>query len=106
MADRYVRHAPPAPLTVTATAAATGGQITVTDTARAGSTVVISAGEATGSGDTTAVVSAGVGQDGHFRAASASRELWRHARSNVLVVNPDAPDGVPAEDLWRELAND
>jgi MFS transporter, ACDE family, multidrug resistance protein len=37
---------------------------------------------------------------------SASRELWRHARSNVLVVNPDAPNGVPAEDLWRELAND
>ena len=35
---------------------------------------------------------------------SATRELWRHARSNVLVVNPDAPDGVPAEDLWRELA--
>ena len=22
---------------------------------------------------------------------SARRELWRHARSNVLVVNPDAP---------------
>jgi MFS transporter, ACDE family, multidrug resistance protein len=37
---------------------------------------------------------------------SASRELWRHAHSNVLVVNPDAPDGVPAEDLWRELAKD
>jgi MFS transporter, ACDE family, multidrug resistance protein len=37
---------------------------------------------------------------------SASRELWRHARSNVLVVNPDAPAGVPAEDLWRELAKD
>jgi nucleotide-binding universal stress UspA family protein len=37
---------------------------------------------------------------------SASRELWRHARSNVLVVNPDAPDGVRAEDLWRELAKD
>jgi MFS transporter, ACDE family, multidrug resistance protein len=37
---------------------------------------------------------------------SASRELWRHARSNVLVVNPDAPGGVPAEDLWRELAKD
>jgi ACDE family multidrug resistance protein len=37
---------------------------------------------------------------------SASHELWRHARSNVLVVNPDAPVGVPAEDLWRELAND
>ena len=27
----------------------------------------------------------------------ASRELWRHARSNVLVVNPDAP-GAP--DDW------
>jgi MFS transporter, ACDE family, multidrug resistance protein len=23
--------------------------------------------------------------------ASASRELWRHARSNILVINPDAP---------------
>jgi hypothetical protein len=22
---------------------------------------------------------------------SASRELWRHTRSNVLIVNPDAP---------------
>jgi MFS transporter, ACDE family, multidrug resistance protein len=32
---------------------------------------------------------------------SASRELWRHARSNVLVVNPDAPgtrDGRPDTD--------
>jgi len=37
---------------------------------------------------------------------SASHELARHARSNVLVVNPDAPAGVPAEDLWRELAKD
>jgi hypothetical protein len=23
--------------------------------------------------------------------ASASRELWRHARSNVLIMNPAAP---------------
>jgi nucleotide-binding universal stress UspA family protein len=37
---------------------------------------------------------------------SASHELARHARSNVLVVNPDAPAGVPAEDLWREPAKD
>jgi MFS family permease len=28
---------------------------------------------------------------------SASRELWRHARSNLLVVNPDAPD---LRDRW------
>jgi MFS transporter, ACDE family, multidrug resistance protein len=27
---------------------------------------------------------------------SASRELWRHARSNILVVNPDAPGPVAA----------
>jgi MFS family permease len=27
---------------------------------------------------------------------SASRELWRHARSNILVVNPDAPGPVVA----------
>ena len=26
---------------------------------------------------------------------SASRELWRHTRSNVLIVNPDAP-GTPS----------
>jgi hypothetical protein len=37
---------------------------------------------------------------------SATRGLSRLARSNVLVVNPDAPAGVPAEDLWGELAND
>ena len=23
--------------------------------------------------------------------ASASRELWRHARSNILIINPAAP---------------
>jgi MFS transporter, ACDE family, multidrug resistance protein len=38
--------------------------------------------------------------------ASASRELWRHARSNVLVVNPDAPGTAVAADSWRELAKD
>jgi ACDE family multidrug resistance protein len=37
---------------------------------------------------------------------SATRGLTRLARSNVLVVNPDAPAGVPAEDLWGELAKD
>jgi len=38
--------------------------------------------------------------------SSASHELARHTRSNVLVVNPEAPAGVPAEDLWREPAKD
>jgi len=37
---------------------------------------------------------------------SASRELWRHARSNVLVVNRRAGPEYPAEDLCRELAKD
>ena len=37
---------------------------------------------------------------------SATRGLSRLARSNVLVVNPDAQTGVPAEDLWGELAKD
>ena len=54
VADRYVRHAPPASLPVTVTATAAGGQITVSGTARAGSTVVISAGQPTASSDTTA----------------------------------------------------
>ena len=37
---------------------------------------------------------------------SATRGLSRLARSNVLVVNPDAPAGVPAGELWGELAKD
>jgi MFS transporter, ACDE family, multidrug resistance protein len=28
--------------------------------------------------------------------ASASRELWRHAHANILIVNPDAPPGADA----------
>jgi MFS transporter, ACDE family, multidrug resistance protein len=36
---------------------------------------------------------------------SASRELWRHARSNILVVNPDAPGIRAAADDWSELAS-
>jgi MFS family permease len=35
---------------------------------------------------------------------SASRELWRHARSNILIVNPDAPGTLAAADSWTELA--
>ena len=33
---------------------------------------------------------------------SASRELWRHARSNVLIVNPDAP-GTSVRSVDAEL---
>ena len=36
---------------------------------------------------------------------SASQELWRHARSNILIVNPDAPGTLPAADEWSELAS-
>jgi MFS transporter, ACDE family, multidrug resistance protein len=36
---------------------------------------------------------------------SASRELWRHARSNVLIVNPDAPGTLAAADEWSGLAS-
>jgi K+-sensing histidine kinase KdpD len=28
---------------------------------------------------------------GALMDASASQELWRHARSNILIINPDAP---------------
>jgi nucleotide-binding universal stress UspA family protein len=34
---------------------------------------------------------------------SASRELWRHARSNVLIVNPDAPGTVSVRSADAEL---
>ena len=35
--------------------------------------------------------------------ASASRELGRHANSNILIVNPDAPGTLIAADEWSEL---
>jgi len=34
---------------------------------------------------------------------SASRELWRHARSNVLIVNPDAPGTLSVRSADAEL---
>jgi MFS transporter, ACDE family, multidrug resistance protein len=36
---------------------------------------------------------------------SASQELWRHARSNILIVNPDAPGSPTALDDGNELAS-
>ena len=87
VADRYVRHAPPASLAVTATASAAGGQITVSGTARAGSTVVISAGQPTASSDTTAVVSAVAGPDGHFRATVPLRP-----GTNVITATASRAD--------------
>jgi glucoamylase len=68
VADRYVRHGPPGALPVSVRAAASGSQIVVVGTARAGSTVVIAADQPKTSGDTTVVVSATAGPDGHFRA--------------------------------------
>ena len=50
------------------TATVSGSQITVSGTARAGSTVVISAGLSAASSDTTLVVSTVAGPDGHFQA--------------------------------------
>jgi MFS transporter, ACDE family, multidrug resistance protein len=47
---------------------------------------------ATSIGATTIVL--GAPTHGGLRAlmdASASQELWRHARSNILIINPDAP---------------
>jgi hypothetical protein len=35
--------------------------------------------------------------------ASASRELWRHARSNIVIVNPEAPRPVAADQDARPL---
>ena len=88
VADRYVRHAPPASLTVTATATAAGSQITVSGTARAGSTVVISAGLSAASSDTTLVVSTVVGPDGHFQAT-----VPLHPGTNVITATAAASGG-------------
>jgi ACDE family multidrug resistance protein len=37
---------------------------------------------------------------------SASQELWRHADTNILVVNPDAPGTLTTLDDWNELTPD
>ena len=34
---------------------------------------------------------------------SASRELWRHAHSNILIINPDVPETLAVDD-WSEMA--
>ena len=81
VADRYVRHAPPRVLPVAVTATVSGSQITVSGTARAGSTVVISAGQPTASSDTSVVVSAVAGPDGHFRAT-----VPLHGGTNVITA--------------------
>jgi glucoamylase len=81
VADRYVRHAPPGVLPVAVTATVSGSQITVSGTARAGSTVVIAAGQPTASSDTTVVVSAVTGPDGHFRAT-----VPLHGGTNVITA--------------------
>ena len=67
-------------LPVTVTAAVSGSQIAVSGAARAGSNVVISAGQPTASSDTS-VVSAVAGPDGHFRATVPLR-----AGTNVITA--------------------
>jgi hypothetical protein len=36
---------------------------------------------------------------------SACQELWRHARSNILIVNPDAPRTPTTLDDGNQLAS-
>jgi hypothetical protein len=83
VADRYVRpgSGPPGVLPVSVTAVVAGGRIVVTGTARAGSTVVIAAGQPKASRDTTVVVSATAGADGHFRAT-----VPLHPGTNVITA--------------------
>ena len=52
-------------------------------------------------GATTIVVGASAhGGLAALMDASASRELWRHARSNIVIINPDAPVAPRAPDGW------
>jgi glucan 1,4-alpha-glucosidase len=96
VADRYVRHAPPGVLPVAVTATVSGSQITVSGTARAGSTVVISAGQSTASSDTTVVVSAVTGPDGHFRATVP-------LRAGTNVITAAGSDGAHATG-WAQVS--
>jgi glucoamylase len=96
VADRYVRHAPPGVLPVAVTATVSGSQITVSGTARAGSTVVIAAGQPTASSDTTVVVSAVTGPDGHFRATVP-------LRAGTNVITAAGSDGAHATG-WAQVS--
>jgi glucoamylase len=96
VADRYVRHAPPGVLPVAVTATVSGSQVTVSGTARAGSTVVISAGQPTASSDTTVVVSAVTGPDGHFRATVP-------LRTGTNVITAAGSDGAHATG-WAQVS--
>ncbi len=73
VADRYARSGPPGVLPVSVTAAVSGSQVVVTGTARAGSVVVISAGQVQAAGDATVVVRVTAGADGHFRVTVPAR---------------------------------
>ena len=57
---------------------------------------MISAGEATGSGDTTAVVSAVAGPDGHFRATVP-------LRAGTNVITAAGSDGAHATG-WAQVS--
>ena len=39
-------------------------------------------------------------------AGASAAGLKVYARWDATIDNPDAPTGVPAEDLWGELAKD
>ena len=96
MADRYVRPGPPGALPVSVTAGTvSGGRVVVTSTARAGSTVVILAGQPKASRDTTVVVSATAGADGHFRATVP-------LRSGANVITAVAARGTHATG-WAQV---
>jgi hypothetical protein len=68
-------------LPIAVTAAVSGSQIMVSGTARAGRTVMISAGQTTASSDTSVVVSAVAGPDGHFRVTVPLR-----AGTNIITA--------------------
>jgi hypothetical protein len=78
------------------TAAVSGSQITVSGTARAGSTVVISAGQPTASSDTSVVVSAVAGPDGHFEATVP-------LRAGTNLITAAVTDGAHATG-WAQVS--
>ena len=80
VADRYVKHGPPAALQVSITSTAVRGtQTVVSGTAPAGATVVISAGQPGSAVNATTVVSVAAGADGRFQATVP-------ASSGALVI--------------------
>jgi glucan 1,4-alpha-glucosidase len=94
-ADRYVRNGPPTAVSMSVSAAVNGGRLVISGTTAPGATVVVSIGQPGSADNTTSVVTAVAGADGHFRATVATS-------AGTAVVTAAAKPGAHASG-WAQV---